>query len=409
MPVPATLTKGVLEDLYVNQKLSLKIIGARFGCYKGLIKKQLREWGIAVRPRGGSKGIRPDVGFGSRLTKEVLEDLYIKQRLTCPVIGQIYGCSNATVARHLRLQGIPLRRFHDYHFPPIIRVATELTRDVLCRLYLDERLTSQQIGDRYGCTSGVVTHRLRQYGIPRRPARERLADRRQPNEVTAPADNVLREWYVGQRWSTNRIGRHCGCTGVTVSKWLRRAGITIRTLKECGADKIVSLLGKTWGYLTVVQQVNIPPGRTRLGAYWLCKCTCGGEIVIHSSDRPKSCGCRKPVRSKPQRDPFAKRKPNRYGYIVVQRDGKNIGQHRLVMERELGRLLLPCETVHHLNGIRHDNRLENLELWVSSHPYGQRVPDIVEHALWVLRQYASETLVEERRLTSELNSTTVGV
>ena len=59
------------------------------------------------------------------------------------------------------------------------------------------------------------------------------------------------------------------------------------------------------------------------------------------------------------------------------------------MEREVGRPLLDCETVHHVNGVRDDNRLENLELWSSSHPAGQRVEDKVRWAREILALYAS--------------------
>ena len=48
-------------------------------------------------------------------------------------------------------------------------------------------------------------------------------------------------------------------------------------------------------------------------------------------------------------------------------------QHRVVMEEMLGRPLLPEENVHHKNGDRKDNRPENLELWSTSQPPGQRV------------------------------------
>ena len=145
-------------------------------------------------------------------------------------------------------------------------------------------------------------------------------------------------------------------------------------------------------------------------AYYKCKCKCDKEQWIQASRLKlgQTLGCKRCrvrlalAKRIGENNPGWKggRIIDKKGYALLRSDdhprrrnkghslrGGYVFEHILVMEAKIGRFLNKDETVHHLNGIRNDNRPENLELWSKSHPPGQRVIDKIVWAKEILKLY----------------------
>jgi hypothetical protein len=130
---------------------------------------------------------------------------------------------------------------------------------------------------------------------------------------------------------------------------------------------------------------------------------CGRPFLCLRTNLPKHgrkyCSISCSAKSQPHPRNFGKRRFY-HGYYALKRDGRYVPEHRLVMEAKIGRKLFDCENVHHINGQKLDNRPENLEIWNTKQPKGQRVFDKVEFALEILRMYPTEAVPFDGILSS---------
>lgn len=128
----------------------------------------------------------------------------------------------------------------------------------------------------------------------------------------------------------------------------------------------------------------------------ICECGCGQPTPIAKTNQPgRGVFAGLPTRYLTGHQVRGlKRGSGRYltsaGYVLLRMpDHPNamkgyVLEHRWVMEQKLGRSLLSSEVVHHINGVKDDNRPENLHLWsqpehASHHLSHPRPPVTAEH------------------------------
>lgn len=191
-----------------------------------------------------------------------------------------------------------------------------MTREVLTDLYLTKRKTMNEICELTGVASPITVARyIKKYGIK---ARNTNFEKSLINKLKITDEEfkqTLIQLYVNQRVSQNRLAEIYGVSRVIIKKYLKKYGILTRNHKEANKINNSGHLNPNWN-----------------GGRHICG---NGYIEVLCPDHPF---------------------PHRGSYVY---------EHRLVMEKSIGRYLTSDEVVHHINEDKTDNLLENLMLFTN--------------------------------------------
>lgn len=181
-----------------------------------------------------------------------------------------------------------------------------------------------------------------------------------PTEIKLAA---LRAYEDGR--SSFEVARLLGINHSTVRKWAKAAGIN-RERELPNEIKEAALSAYEAGFTLKETSAMLGVGTTTI-SYWVKVNGVGRGQGISGLGPPIASGNGYLVQTVGKDHWLYPHANGAAGY-----NSRRMPQHRIVMAEHIGRPLRSNETVHHLNGDRADNRIENLELHPGSHGAGQR-------------------------------------
>jgi transposase len=255
------------------------------------------------------------------ITKEMLLDLYFNEGLSIKEIAVRVGRNQSVIGRRFKRYKIKLRSLNEARalamdkYPDKAGLRRDISKEKLEEFYYKKNFTIKKIGQIFNCSETTIINRFKKYGLLLRYA------------PAWPGREVLYKMYVEDKMFIGEIASELLLSNKTVSNKMKFEGIANRSIKEerellkergipiCKG--IIERITTGAGYITI--SLNLMTDAER-------------EVLL-------------PMKKK---------------------NNTRLFEHRVVMALHLGRPLTKDEAVHHINGIKDDNRIENLRLMSKS-------------------------------------------
>jgi len=201
--------EDTLYELYVERGLGAPTIADRLGCGKKTVYRWLDRHDIETCSQTVPEPLK---------SEEELHHLYWEKELSTNEIADALDCGNTTVHRWMEKHDISRRNVGGCADAPW------RDEDTLRELYVNQRLSTQEVADEFGCTGSAIFRWLKKHDIPIRSQSEG----QQLNTPELRDEELLRDLYVSQELSTRTIAERIGCSSHTVSRYLRKYDIETR-------------------------------------------------------------------------------------------------------------------------------------------------------------------------------------